>query len=311
MKFFYNAVLAMVCFILSNPKNLKAQDERSFEIESSQYLMQTCLLGPDTVGQSFYHSGSDSIYSISFAVHDLRAIEDRLGKLIIFAGEGLGGQIVFDTIISIPGINKFYPSWLMETVTNSNQDISLWMSVRDSILSGYYTFEEVKTEYVINKYLPEGQYTVIVTTDKSFPDVYGSGEVYAPELACFLNCTRTSDCGNDTVLNPYSYGQMVVVSQTSFNPLNKDLAFEVKTRQVLTEVTESDVNKFNVSIQDGDVLIPNDWQGADVLVSNVLGQSRLYRKVQVGQLIRIFPKQVSIVCILRNRIWQTAKIVIN
>jgi hypothetical protein len=304
MKLFYNTLLVLLCLCTVSIHNVNAQD--GLNIEASSHVMQVNMLGPDSMGQSFYHPEDEPIYSISFAIHDRRAIEDRAGKLVIFEGEGLNGNVVFDTTIVLPGINKFYSSTLMATVPNGAQALGLWQHTNDSILNGSYSFDQVKVECIINKHLTVGQYTVFVTTDVTVPDVYNGGDTHAPELVVYLNCTEAFECQNDTVLNPYPGGQMLV-SQYATSSL-MDMAFEIKTGEFFTGVSDNSPQNLSVTIENGSLLIPSDWQGDDVLICNTLGQSTTYEKVPSGKLIPLTKGQVSFVSRLHLGKRQTAKV---
>lgn len=309
MKLFQNSLLVILCFNILGVGNTKAQDTKDLEIEAHQYLMQAFLLGADTVGQSFYHfSNNDPVHIISFAAFDLRSIEDRVGELIIFQGEGLGGSVVFDTTILISGINKFYPPSVIATVVDENQDLALWADINDSIMSEVFDFTDVKVEYLVNRYLPEGQYTAVITTDINVPNIYNSGAIYAPELVCYLNCSLSQGC--DGVNNPYTEGR-VVVDQNHMTSVDMDMAFEVKAGLLATSISNESVQNFYTLVQNNIIVVPEGWQNGEVFVTNILGQKIIHKKVAVGDLIPLPSGQMSFITLIKKDKRQTNKVFVE
>jgi hypothetical protein len=290
--------------------NVKAQ----YEIEASSYVMQSGFgVGSSTIqslGQSFYHT-EGVIHSVRLTVMDMRAMNERPAQLTIYEGlegESPTGEVVVDTTVTLSGLNKFYSQEVIDGVTNGTQATALWNDVMFSAIAGDHTFDEVQTEFVIDQYLPVGYYTMMISVDHDTPDVYNGGSEHYPQLYCFVNCANAYLCQNDTVINPYSQGQLINGGTGGPAPPDLDMAFEVTIKSIQTEVMDVSTQNLSITIENGLLLVPNDWNGDDVTISNLLGQSIYNGKVQTGQLIQLPKGQVSFVSRLHLGKRQTAKV---
>lgn len=300
MKHISKQVILALCFCMA--LGLKAQEEDHILVECEQHIM-TAFVGSaavpgniyiDSLAQTFHKFSLTPIYSVSLSVYDAVGIEDGEGSLAIISGSDPYGPVVFEALITIPGLNKFVSDEVIAGIGSYSDVSPVANAVMNDINTGVLGFDDVKTEYALDLPLPPGDYCIIISTDGTDLNEYPDGSTHAPWLIGYANCGDPWICG-EAVLDPYQSGHLLQGGGMGMGgaPLaetvNFDMAFEVKVyKELSTGIGEETNGKLVLpTIVDGQVSIPSDWAGGNLSVFDGVGRQLYAGRVFAGQNVRL------------------------
>lgn len=283
--------ISMLCFCMAFSVFTYAQDNATTSI--GQYSAKLAHSGYDTVAQSFLLEEEAFIESFRLVVFSRYNVADHPGVLSVIEGDGPYGDIVFQVPVLVKTLNKFFEEETLQNLTSTEIEY-LWGDLQSSIDSEETVFEDMATTFPIGRQLPSGEYTVMVSLDTSVTSSSG-----LRWITSFTNC-YSWPCSSPYNVDPYPNGthysglDMMLLQNDA-----RDMAFEVKLRQdVTTAISEQD-EKLSLTISDGELVVPNDWAGGSLLVTDVLGREHASLSVLYGKERVSLPKdQVAIVSVL-------------
>lgn len=320
MKHLLNLITLVACFCIA-PNTSSAQDPEHVIVEARQDSINICAasaIAPngtyvDTLGQRFRHLSDGIIYSISLSVFDYYSIEDRPGTLAIIEGTDINGPVVHEVAITIPGVSRYLSSGVVNGITSASQmgTISANVcSISDTVL-----FDQVKSEYAIQHYLPSGDYIIVVTVDTADLNEYPDGSTRPPYLVCHVNCSSDFMCPGDANPNPYALGGLIrgggahLGGMPFYEEVDLDMAFEVKVFQDLSTGISPREIKLDIIIQGGCVVLDEKFSNSTITITDVLG--RVLSKTQVfgTGVIQIPQNQVVLVTVEKDGRIKTTKVI--
>jgi len=222
----------------------------------------------DTVAQSFSFPGG-RLETMRVTVFSTVSPVNHPAKLSILSGDGPYGDMVHESLIEVPGLNKFYTP-LELNVPNNAGFWSLWTGVSANIDSGLWGFDSLATEYSVDENFPPGTYTLMVTLDTNVYNQFGRRSITSV-INCYL---ALNHCPPPRVDNPYPDGRHYQSQYLLQSPSDwqSDMAFEVVHRSGGTFVGGVSANDPYIRVIDGRLVLQDSFLGASVFITDVIGR---------------------------------------
>ena len=241
------------------------------------------------------------IEHIRFAMFDMHSIDGHTGVIEFHEG-GPYGDLLWTEEFVFPGLGKLFSEEELAGVTSANQLPSFW---NDAATAGL-DFDSLATTFVVGEYFSSGLMTIVVRLDN-----YQSID-RPPYLSSFGNCSDFW-CGSNTVLNPYPEGNFFRgLTLTSSVYPNTDLAFEVRYRPELsTGIGSKEASRFFVPVNAGHIIVPSDWFGSSLQVTDVAGREFVSQVVYGGESLPVPQDQVLVVTLTTSSARKSTKVFVH
>ncbi len=268
------------------------------QVVASQYSAKLAINGYDTVAQSFVLEEDEFVQSIRAVVFSRYHSVDHPATLTILSGDGPYGEVLHQHSVMMKSLNKFYSEDVLQNSTSYGIEM-MWAEVQGNIDSSGWGFDELATTFEVGVFLPAGQYTFMFNLE----DDGGAYTINSIDwVTSFTNCNEWP-CSAPYVLNPFESGR----HYQGFNLMlhsnpDRDLAFEINRRYDISTSLPEPKPELSIRIVDGVLLVPSDWAGSTLSVTDAIGrQVASFATLRGGEAIQLVRDQVAILTLISTR----------
>lgn len=270
------------------------------QVVASQYSAKMAVSGYDTVAQSFVLEEDEFVQSIRAVVFSRYHSVDHPATLTILSGDGPYGGVIHRHSVRMKSLNKFYSEDVLQNSTSYGIEI-MWGEVQENINSSEWGFDDLATTFEVGLFLPAGQYTFMFNLEDD-DDSYTINSV--DWVTSFTNCNELGGgCYEPYILNPYEGGR----HYQGFNLMlhshpDRDMGFEINRGEDISTSLPEPKPELSIRIVDGVLLVPSDWAGSTLSVTDAIGrQVASFATLRGEEAIQLVRDQVAILTLISTR----------
>ncbi|MEZ4211207.1 MAG: hypothetical protein R3B39_02880 [Candidatus Paceibacterota bacterium] len=208
------------------------------------------------------------------------------------------GEVLWTSNVEYKGLSSFLPDASLLEGSPTVLFSSYWNDlVISPVVYGDMSYRDIATTFPVNQSFEAGQIFVVLELDD-----YSSID-HTPVFSTFVNCPGPW-CENH--IDPYEGGDMISDNIHSLFPHHNgysvDLPFEVVLGGDISTSLPELKAELSIRIVDGVLLVPSDWAGSTLSVTDAIGrQVASFATLRGEEAIQLVRDQVVILTLILPR----------